>query len=248
MSQISRLARWAKFVAAACWLGAFAAPAAAYTVSYLDGGTWNTVYTQGFNTSLGATPDPGVANGTPVELSKFEFFKSGTADTATDVRLAILNNIFVDMTGGLTASNSAVVGLSTNTIASTAGIAQGEPIAFDFANLPLAYGNNYAAVFVNVGADSGDGATLTPVRVSALTANYVDVGGGSFEPVPNYGGNDNFLLATSNFINNGFFSTFSFAGDANFRATLSVVPEPGALLLALITCGGAGFVYRWRAG
>jgi len=246
MSRILRTAGLGACAAAVCWLGAFAAPAAAYTVSYLDGGTWNTVYTQGFNTSLGATPDPGVASGTPVELSKFEFFKSGTADAAADVRLAILKNIFVDMTGGLTTSNSAVVGLSTNTVASTAGIATGQPIAFDFANLPLSYGNNYAALFVNVGVDSGSGATLTPVRVSALTANYVDVGGGSFQPVPNYGGNDNFNLATSNFISGGFFNTFSFAGDANFRATLNVVPEPGTLLWALAVCAGAAGVVRRR--
>ncbi|MGD9635545.1 MAG: hypothetical protein AB7G28_02850 [Pirellulales bacterium] len=223
-------------------------PATAYTVSYLDGGTWNTVFTQGFNTKLGATPDPGVPDGTPVALSKFEFFKSGTADSASNIRLAILNNIFTDMSGGLTTSNSAFVGLSSNTIASTAGIATGDPVAFDFANLALSAGGNYAAVFVNVGPDMGGTSTLTPVRVSALTANYVDVGGGVFQPATNYGGNDNFLLATSNFINNGFFNTFSFAGDANFRATLRVVPEPGTLVIGLAVCVGAGAVVRRRAG
>ena len=133
-------------------------------MSYLDGGNWNTVYTQGFSTSLGATPDPGVANGSPVKLSKFEFFKSGTADVAADIRLAILNDIFPSSptVTNMTSTSPTVVGLSTNTVASTAGIATGDPIAFDFADLALTYGNYYAAVFVNVGTDVGSGAPLTP--------------------------------------------------------------------------------------
>jgi hypothetical protein len=245
MSFISRSAALAALTLSLLTISSavFAGP---YSVALLDGGNWNTVYVQGFNTSLGASPDPGVANGSPVTLSKFEFFKSGTPDSASNVQVAILNNIFVDMSGGLTTNNSAFVGLSTNTVASTAGIATGDPIAFDFADLPLTYGANYAAVLVNVGTDTGSGTPLAPVLVSALTATYDDVGGGVFEPVPNYGGNNDFNLATSNFISAGFFNTFSFAGDANFRATLSAVPEPSALLLGLAVFGGAGFVGRRR--
>lgn len=244
---MSHTIRLATFVAvAACAMAAPPTTAATYSVAYLEGGTWNTVFTQGFNTKLDANPDPGAADGTEVTLSKFEFFKSGNADSAADVRLAILNNLFVDMSGGLTTSNPAFVGLSTNTLASTAGIATGDPIVFDFADLPLSYGNNYAALFVNVGTDTGSGAPLTPVQVSALTANYVDVGGGVFEPVPNYGGSDNFNLATSNFINSGFFNTFSFAGDANFRATFNVVPEPSTWLLAVSVVLGASWGMRRR--
>jgi len=209
--------------------------AAPYTVSYLDGGNWQTLYVQGFNSSLGATPNPGLANGTPVYLSKFEFFKSGTADTASNIRLAILNNIFPNSPNisNTTTTSPTVVGLSTNTIASTAGIATGDPVAFNFNSLPLVYGNDYAAVFVNVGTDMGSGAPLTPVRVSALAANYVDVGGGDFHPQTNYGSESQFIYATSNFINAGFFNTFSYAGDANFRATINTVPEPAAALLAI---------------
>jgi len=237
--------RWAAFAAIAL-LAAVPAGANPYTVSYLDGGSWNTVYTQGFSTSLGATPDPGVANGSSVALSKFEFFKSGDMDGVSDIRLAILNDIFpgsptVDT---MTSTSPTVVGLSTNTVASTAPIATGDPIAFDFANLPLVYGNYYAAVFVNVGTDLGSGAPLTPIRVSALTANYVDVGGGSFQPATNYGANDDFRLATSNFISGGFFNTFSFGGDANFRATLSAVPEPGTFCLAMLLPAGVALVRR----
>jgi hypothetical protein len=213
--------------------------AVAYTVSYLDGGNWQTLYVQGFNTSLGATPNPGLSNGSPVYLSKFEFFKSGTADSAANIRLAILNSLFPGSptVSNMTSTSPTVVGLSTNTIASTVGIATGDPVAFDFASLPLSYGSDYAAVFVNVGTDVGNGAPLTPVRVSALAANYIDVGGGDFHPTTNYGTESQFNYATSNFINAGFFSTFSYAGDANFRATIVTVPEPAAVTLAL--CGTA---------
>ena len=55
------------------------------------------------------------------------------------------------------------------------------------------------------------------IGLSALDANYVDIGGGSFHPATNYGTEDQFSYATSNFINgSGFFNTFSFAGDADF--------------------------------
>jgi hypothetical protein len=230
-------------------LGVFACAtevgAGPFSVSYLDGGNWQTLYVQGFNTSLGATPNPGLSNGDPVTLTKFEFFKSGTADTAANIRLAILNNIFPGSptVTNMTSTSPTVVGLSTNTIANTAGIATGDPVAFDFADLPLMYGTDYAAVFVNVGVDMGSGAPLTPVRVSALAANYVDVGGGDFHPATNYGTESQFNYATSNFISgSGFFNTFSYAGDANFRATLNAIPEPASILLAL--CSGVIWVGR----
>ncbi len=198
--------------------------------------------------SLGATPNPGVSNGSAVNLTKFEFFKSGNADAASNIQLAILDSIFpgsptVDNT---TSTSPTVVGLSTNTIASTAGIATGDPIAFDFANLPLSYGSDYAAVLVNVGTDVGNGAPLTPVLVSALTANYVDVGGGDYHPATNYGTDSEYNYATGNFISGGYFNTFSYAGDANFRATLNAVPEPSTLLIGLAGALGAGIFARRR--
>ena len=130
------------------------------------------------------------------------------------------------------------MGISSNTISSTASIATGSPISFTFNNLPLVYGNDYAAMFVNVGA----GGALTPVLVSALDANYVDIGGGNFHPATNYGTENQFQYATSNSINNGFFSTFMFAGDADFSAALNTVPEPPSL--ALLMFGGiAGLAF-----
>jgi hypothetical protein len=223
-------------IMAVLFVGINSVASATYTVSKTDGGNWQTLYVQGFNTSLGATPNPGLSNGAPVYLSQFEFFKSGTADTAANIRLVILNNIFPSSptVTNMTTTSPTVVGLSTNTVLSTAPIATGDPIAFTFNNLPLTYGSDYAAVFVNVGIDTGSGAPLTPIRVSALAANYADVGGGDFHPTTNYGTESQFQYATSNFINNGFFSTFTYAGDANFRATIQTVPEPASAVLAII--------------
>ena len=65
-----------------------------------------------------------------------------------------------------------------------------------------------------------------------------------FHPITNYGANDDFRLATSNFISGGFFNTFSFGGDANFRATLNAVPEPATICLALLLSSGAALVRR----
>jgi hypothetical protein len=242
---------WAAIAAVgvlACGPVALATP---YTVSMLSGGNWQTLYVQGFNTQLGATPNPGASVGSAVTLSSFEFFKSGTADSASNIRLAILNSIFPNSPPitSMTSTSSTVVGLSTNTIASTAPLNTGDPELFTFNNLPLVYGNDYAAVFVNVGTDVGNGAPLTPIRVSALAANYVDDGTGSFHPIPNYGTESQFNYATSNFINGNFFNTFSFAGDALFRATLNSVPEPATATLTLVGLGlaGAGYFRRRRA-
>lgn len=245
MSSITRCAAIAAVVllaiAPAAWAGS-------YTVSFLDGGSWNTVYVQGFNTSLGATPNPGVANGSPVSLSKFEFFKSGSVDSAANIRLAIIDNIFPSSptVNHMTTTSPIVVGLSTNTIADTTGIAPGDPIAFDFADLPLTYGTDYAAVLVNVGTDSGNGAPLTPVRVSALTANYTEVTPGDWHPTSNYGTESEYNYATSDFITlTGYFNTYSYAGDANFRATLNAVPEPAAAVAMVIGAAIVAAGRRW---
>lgn len=200
-----------------------------FSVSYNSGGTWNTVYAQGFSTSLGATPAPAVNNGATVDLTQFQFFKSGNADSASSIQLAIFNTLYPNLTG-LTTGSASFVGLSANTIASTASLSTGAPITFTFNNLPLIYGNNYAAYFVNV-----SGVNLTPVLVSALTANYVntgvDTGSGVFHPTPNYGTDTQFQYATGNSISGGFLSAFSYAGDANFNASFITVPEPSSCSL-----------------
>ena len=228
----------------ACSLGcmimalAFAASGQTYTVFYTDGGSWNTVYAQGFSTSLGANPSQGLANGDPVSLTQFQFFKSGTADSAANIQLAIFNTMYPDTTT-LSTSSASFVGLSANTIADTASLATGDAITFSFDNLQLSYGSDYSAIFVNV-----SGSTLTPVLVSALTANYVDVGGGDYHPASNYGTESDYQYTTSNFINAGYFSAFSYAGDANFMATLMPVPEPATW--SVLGLGILVLVAGWR--
>ena len=186
--------------------------AANYNVAYSAGGTWNQIYAQGFNTSLGATPAPGLSNGTPVYLNQFQFFKSGSTDATANIQLAIFNMMYPN-TVGLSTSSSSFVGLSNNTIAGTGSIALNAPITFNFNSLPLTFGNDYSAVFVNVGA----GGALTPTLVPGLTANYVQLPDTTFHPASNYGTESQFQYTTTNAINNGFFSAFSFAGDANFN-------------------------------
>jgi hypothetical protein len=204
------------------------AAAVTYTSSFTSGGSWNTVYGRGFSTSLTPAPDPGLSTGVPVYLNQFDFYKSGNADTASNVRLAILNNFYANLQG-LTTASPAVAGLSTNTVAGTGSIATGAPTSFQFNGLPLSYGGDYGAVFVNVGPNG----ELTPVLVSALTANYAQAADSNFHPTANYGSESQFQYTTSNFISTNqfgqFFNAFSYAGDANFTATLSTVPEPAAV-------------------
>jgi len=207
------------------------AAAANYNVAFGAGGTWNQIYAQGFSTSLGATPSPGLANGTPVYLNQFQFFKSGSADATANIQLAVFNTMYPN-TVGLSTSSSSFVGLSNNTIAGTASIALNAPITFNFNSLPLTFGTDYSAVFVNVGA----GGALTPTLVPGLTANYAQLPDTTFHPTSNYGTESQFQYVTTNFINNGFFSAFSFAGDANFNASLSTtpLPEPSSLVLGFV--------------
>jgi hypothetical protein len=212
-----------------------------YNVSFTNGGSWSTVYAQGFSTSLGATPTPGVANGSTVDLTQFQFFKSGTADSAANIQLAVFNTMYPNLTG-LTESSSAFVGLSANTLASTAALNTGDAETFTFNNLALTYGNDYMVMFVNVGA----GGALTPILVSALTCNYALQSDNNYHPTANYGTESQFQYATANYINGSYFSAFSYGGDALFNATLTATPEPG--VMTLLGCGMAALAGRrlWR--
>lgn len=235
----------AYFLLAIAVLGLNATSHATFVTGYSDGASWNTIYAQGFSPSAGATPDPGVASSTPVALDRFSFFKSGSSDSAANVRLAILDGLFADVTD-LSIGVSPILGVSSNVIASTAPLAIGDPIAFEFDGLSLAYGGDYGAVLVTEGA----GGVLTPVLVSALTANYVDDGTGTFRPESNYGTEDDFQYAVSNFISSNafgqFFNVFSFAADANFQADFTVVPEPAGAVLVFAAIGLAARQRRYR--
>jgi hypothetical protein len=245
MRLFSRLAAVAAMVVLAC--GAPVLAAAPFEVNYLDGSQWNNVFVQGFSPSVEPIADPGLAAGDTVYLEYFQFEKSGNADVP-NLRLAILNNIFTDLTG-LSTTHGAFVALSNNTLATTASVATNDMMTFDFGGLPLTYGNNYAAVLVTVG---GDMTTLTPTLGPVITADYVEnpPGSGNFVPETNYGTTAQFTYATSNFIATNafgsFFNTFSFAGDANFRARFSI-PEPSSVLLVLcglVGLGGRRFLRR----
>src|SRR5262249_14427236 len=190
------------------------------------------IYAQGFsagtNTSIAGTPsNPGITSGSMVNVQQFEFWRSGrtsvnddgtggTLPTPTNVRLAIVNNFFINLST-FTTSSPELVALSTNTISSVpiSGASFGEPLIFNFAYAPIRYGPasdenaqwDYAAIFVNV-----NGTTITPVRVPAIIVNYAETppGSGTFVPQHDFGDpTTDYFNAVSNFINGSFFSTFN---------------------------------------
>ena len=212
------------------WACTSSLPAASFSTSYLDGGSWNTNYAQGFSPSVSPNPDLGIPfvgnNGlaTQVFLKQFQFFKSGNADTASNIQLAIVNAMYPQLSqnagGQYYLPVNTIVGLSTNTIANTTAIATGQPITFSFNALPLSYDNSYAANFVNVGTDGN----LYPVLVSTLTANYsLNPADNAYHPVTNYGTETQYQYSTTNFITAGYYNGYSFAGDANFSATYDYI-------------------------
>jgi hypothetical protein len=226
----------AAVVATSLAASALSAFAVSFTTSYTAGGTWRTVYAQGFRANVTPTPDPGHAPTDTVLLDRFQFFKGGTADTATNIQLAIVSNLFLDITPGQFTTNTtttpAFVGLSTNTISDTASIATGGAITFNFNHLPLNYAffdaqqsfpANYAAIFVN-----NNNGVLTPLLVSTLGVNYVT---GQNEIESDYGQPGDYFLSTSNFSHTNASGTFldSFNatdsggyGDTNFVASFDL--------------------------
>jgi hypothetical protein len=223
---------------AATSLAAAALPtfAISFTTSYTAGGSWRTVYAQGFRANVTPTPDPNHGPTDSVLLDRFQFFKSGSSDTATNIQLAIVSNYFLDLTPGQFTTNTSItpsfVGLSTNTIANTASIATGGAITFNFSHLPLNYGffdaqeffpANYVAIFV-----SNNGGILTPVLVSTLGVNYIS---GQNEIESDYGQPGDYFLATSNYTHTNtsgtFFDTFNATdsgryGDTDFIASFDL--------------------------
>jgi hypothetical protein len=205
-----------------------AASAVPFTTSYTDGASWNSLYGQGFSPSELPSPDPGLAFDAIVPLDRLQFFKSGNVDSAMNFRLAIVSNFFLNLDTFTTASPE-LVGLSTNTIASTASIATGDPITFNFDSAPLIYGENYAAIFVTEGA----GGALSPVLVATLIADYVEdpPGSGMYRPESHYGDPDaDYLKSATNFITMNefgrFLATFNAPyADANFVASFDLPAE-----------------------
>jgi hypothetical protein len=210
--------------------GGTAAWAVEFTTSYQDGASWNALYAQGFKASINPSPDPGHAATEIVHLDRFQFFKSGNADTTASFRLAILNNYFVNLST-LTTNSPELEGLSANVVNGTASFATGDPITFEFDSLELVYGDgldspdaNYAAAFVTV-SESG---ALTPVLVPVLIADYIEdpPGSGMYRPESDYGDPDiNYFLSASNSLSpdGNYFVTFNAPyADATFIAYFDV--------------------------
>jgi hypothetical protein len=215
-----------------------------FTSSYTDGDTWNVIYGTGFRPWNNDGQDPTLVEDDLVPLSRFEFFFSeydisldendhdgdglgGDVVEATDIRLAIVNNFFVDLQT-LTTTSPAFVGLSTNTIASTTGMATGDPLRFDFTDTDLVYSgvNWYAAILVNVGEDTGSGAPLTPVLVPTILATFQDDPNTPepdlvLPPATNYGEADptapiDYFLSVTNYLHTDEFGTYFDAWDGSY--------------------------------
>ena len=153
------------------------------------------------------------------------------ADAASNIRLAIVNNFFSIWTRFTTSSERRRPFDQHGRKHRRYSDRFADHFHFD--HLPLTYGENYAAIFVNV-----SGTSLNRVLVSALTANYSEnpPGTGMYLPITNYGDPDpnfpgNFALATSNFAHTDsfgtFFDTFGGQGDAVFRAYFNQVGPLG---------------------
>ena len=225
MTRFNTLVTVAAIVTAVLFATALPTAAAPFTSSYLDGttefpDTSRLLYGQGFTPFYNDGQSPGHAPGDMVSLSRFEFYKSFLEDEAENIKLAILDNYFINLVGLTTASPN-ILGMSTNTIASTAGLAVGDPIRFNFSDVDLTYAAYFAAVFVT---DDGNG-NLSPVLVSSMSAHWVEIPGSNpvaYQPETNYGDPSDFNLATSNFLNENefgaFYAAFELGGDANFTA------------------------------
>ncbi|HMP05246.1 MAG TPA: hypothetical protein PJ982_02760, partial [Lacipirellulaceae bacterium] len=99
MNRATLPARRAAFALAVAVLSATAARAVNFTASYTDGSSWGEsgLYAQGFNPYVNDGPDPGLAAGSTIYLNQFQFFKSGLADAAANIRLAIVSNYFLNL-------------------------------------------------------------------------------------------------------------------------------------------------------
>lgn len=227
---------FAPALAATTLLLATSARAAEFNIANTaDAGSWSLITAQSFS-ATSTSGDTGSATGDTVYLTNFQFFQGDpTVAIPADTRLVILNSAYPDFSAGASTTGSYIVGISSNTLTAGSTFASGAPLSFDFDTLPLTYGSTYAA-----GLFSVSGTTLTPVQLSALTANYAEnpPGSGTYLPVTNYGGLDNYNAAADyNVASSGYYSAFSRGGDSNFFATLNTgaaVPEPTLTLPLLL--------------
>lgn len=213
------------------------ASAQSFVNSYTDGASFNAVYAQGFSPFTQPSPDPGLGLLDTVSLDRFQFFKSGLegpggamfTEVPGQFQLAIIDNFFMNL-DTLTVDSPELIGLSSNAINGSASVATGAALTFNFSNVELTYGIDYAALYV-----TNDGGVLTPVLVPTLIADYVETepGSGVYVPESNYGDPDlEYQYSVSNFINSNEFGSFlaSFNApyaDANFVAYYNEEPLQG---------------------
>lgn len=201
--------------------------AATFTTSNTaDAGSYGTVTAQSFSPSIASNPNPGSAAGDTVYLSTFSFYETPNS-SGTGLKLVILDGAYPNL-AGLTTSSPAVLGISTNTV-DIAAPSDGGALTFALANVPLLFGNTYAA-----GLFTQSGTSLTPVTTQLLTANYsTPDNGANYYPTTNYGGLDNYQATASGSVSGGYYAAYAHGGDANFYATLSTtIPEPTTAALA----------------
>ncbi len=185
------------------------------------------IYGQGFSPSIDTNPTQNHTASELVSLSTITFFKDANNDNASEIKLAIFDNFYLDL-NDLSTERSEFIGISTNTISSTTTLSEGEFYTFDFSDLQLEYGSDYGALFVN----EDENGNLIPIKVSALTANYEETspGSGTYAPTSNYGTSSDYQYATSNYINDSpvgkFLSGFTSGGDARFIAEFDAHLEP----------------------
>jgi hypothetical protein len=213
----------AVLTAAAMTIGGTAALAVPFQVGFDHRENHDHAFAQGFSPSVRANPDPftdpmlGLEDLVP--LDRFRIFKSDYQFEdpenpgmflpliATDFKLAIVDNYFLDLST-FTTSSPQLIGLSTNTIATTETLTAGTPIDFAFDSLEISYGAiDYAAIFVK---DDGAG-NLSVVDVPLMLVTHAESppGSGTFVPTLEYGSpTSDFIYSASNFRNGNFLTTF----------------------------------------
>jgi hypothetical protein len=216
---------------------AIAGAASAANFSITTPGANNTTAAgQNFSPSVGNSPNPGLAAGSPVSMTSFAFTKGsgGTGNAAT--RLVVLDGAFYDTNGGdglFVPTTANAVAVSTNTI-DTAAAADGASLNFAFSGATLTYGNNYTVAFATVGA--GNALSFVPVNVKYIDYAETAPGSGVYLPTSNYGGTGNFNATAlfPDFNGDGYFEADSNAADTAFVATFQTVPEPATLAALLL--------------
>ena len=189
-----------------------------YDILHRLGGTWRTVYAQGFRANVTPSPDPGHASTDTVSLDRFQFFKGGLPTRRPISNWRLLAISFSTLLPGSSLRTrrlrprSSVYQQIQSPTRLRSPLALQSPLisitchlSYGFFDAQESFPANYAAIFVN-----NNGGVLTPVLVSTLSVNYV---AGQNEIESDYGQPGDYFLSTSNFTHTDtsgtFFDTFT---------------------------------------